>query len=129
MSGDSQTSVEARVLLPFAVLSLAWGGSFVGIEVAVEHAPPLLLAGLRYAVAAAVVVPYAVLTESRLLPRSRDSVKTASGTTTAAATAYRRPASNNGGARPTATSLPTKLRPHANDDTANGTSNRASTLD
>jgi drug/metabolite transporter (DMT)-like permease len=74
MSGDSQTSVEARVLLPFAVLALAWGGSFVGIEVAVEHAPPLLLAGLRYGVAAAVVVPYAVWTESRLLPRSRDDL-------------------------------------------------------
>lgn len=74
MSGDSQTGVEAKLLVPFAVLSLAWGGSFVGIEVAVAHAPPLLLAGLRYAVAAAVVVPYAVYTGSQFLPRTRDDV-------------------------------------------------------
>lgn len=62
------------MLIPFAVLALAWGGSFVGIEIAVAHAPPLLLAGLRYAVAAAVVVPYALATESRLVPRSWDDL-------------------------------------------------------
>ena len=74
MFGQSLSRSRESVLLPFAVLALAWGGSFVGIEVAVAHAPPLLLAGLRYVVAAAVVVPYAAATGSRLLPRTRDDL-------------------------------------------------------
>lgn len=74
MFGQSLSRSRESVLLPFAVLALAWGGSFVGIEVAVAHAPPLLLAGLRYVVAAAVVVPYAAATGSRLLPRTREDL-------------------------------------------------------
>lgn len=55
----------------FGLLGVLWGGSFVAIEVGLEAVPPLLLAGLRYDVAAVVVVSYALATADRWLPRTR----------------------------------------------------------
>lgn len=55
----------------FVLLAAIWGTSFVAIEVGLEHVPPLLFAALRYDVAGALVLGYAVLTRDRWLPRGR----------------------------------------------------------
>lgn len=71
MSGFPERDSSDSALVTFLALALVWGSSFVAIEVAVEHAPPLLLAGLRYVVAGTVVFGYAAITTDRILPRTR----------------------------------------------------------
>ncbi|WP_195892431.1 DMT family transporter [Halopiger goleimassiliensis] len=55
----------------FSILALCWGSSFVAIEVGLEHVPPLLFAGLRYALAGLIVLGYASLVADRVWPRGR----------------------------------------------------------
>lgn len=55
----------------FVILATLWGGSFVAIEVGLHYFPPLLFAGLRYAVAGAVVLGYAAVATDRWRPRGR----------------------------------------------------------
>ncbi|MFC7080267.1 DMT family transporter [Halorussus caseinilyticus] len=55
----------------FALLAIFWGGSFVAIEVGLHYFPPLVFAGLRYAVAGAVILAYAALRTDRWRPRAR----------------------------------------------------------
>ncbi|GGL21435.1 EamA family transporter [Halarchaeum grantii] len=55
----------------FVALAAFWGTSFVAIETGLHAFPPLLFAGLRYAIAGGIVLLYAVLTTDRWLPRSR----------------------------------------------------------
>jgi drug/metabolite transporter (DMT)-like permease len=42
---------RSRILLALGSLYLIWGSTFLGIRIALEGFPPLLLAGIRYAVA------------------------------------------------------------------------------
>ncbi|SNZ03413.1 Permease of the drug/metabolite transporter (DMT) superfamily [Natronoarchaeum philippinense] len=56
----------------FSLLALSWGGSFVAIEIGLEHVPPLLFAGLRYALAGAIVLGYAAVVTDRFRPTGRD---------------------------------------------------------
>ncbi|WP_255190818.1 DMT family transporter [Natronobeatus ordinarius] len=56
----------------FSVLALCWGTSFVAIEIGLEYVPPLLFAGLRYALAGAIVFGYAYVVTDRLWPNGRD---------------------------------------------------------
>ena len=60
------------VLAAFVLLATLWGTSFVAIEAGLHYFPPLLFAGVRYAIAGAVVLGYAAVTASRWLPRGRD---------------------------------------------------------
>ena len=60
------------VLAAFVLLATLWGTSFVAIEVGLHYFPPLLFAGVRYAIAGAVVLGYAAVTAPRWLPRGRD---------------------------------------------------------
>ncbi|WP_170972394.1 DMT family transporter [Natronorubrum halophilum] len=62
---------EYRGLILFSMLSLCWGSSFVAIEIGLEHVPPLLFAGLRYAVAGAIVLGYAAVVTDRIRPSGR----------------------------------------------------------
>ncbi|WP_049923251.1 DMT family transporter [Halopiger djelfimassiliensis] len=55
----------------FSMLALCWGSSFVAIEVGLEHVPPLLFAGLRYALAGLIVLGYASLVADRVWPQGR----------------------------------------------------------
>lgn len=55
----------------FSLLALSWGGSFVAIEIGLEHVPPLLFAGLRYALAGVIVLGYAGVVTDRLRPTGR----------------------------------------------------------
>lgn len=58
----------------FGLLGVLWGGSFVAIEVGLATVPPLLLAAVRYDVAAVAVVAYALATADRWRPRTRADV-------------------------------------------------------
>src|SRR5436190_1140982 len=44
-------SERSRILLALGSLYLIWGSTFLGIRIALEGFPPLLLAGIRYTVA------------------------------------------------------------------------------
>lgn len=56
------TGVRARVLPIGEAILVAgiWGSSFVGVKVALGHAGPLTVAALRYSMAAAILVPWAL---------------------------------------------------------------------
>ena len=56
----------------FVLLATLWGGSFVAIEVGLHFFPPLLFAGLRYSIAGALLLGYAVVAADRWRPAGRD---------------------------------------------------------
>jgi len=58
--------------LLFVSLAILWGTSFVAIEVGLHHVPALAFAALRYDVAGAVVLAYAVAATDRWRPRTRE---------------------------------------------------------
>ncbi|WP_128478010.1 DMT family transporter [Halorussus pelagicus] len=61
-----------RDALLFVFLAVAWGGSFVAIEIGLDSLPPLLFAALRYDIGAIILVVYAALACDRWVPRTRD---------------------------------------------------------
>jgi drug/metabolite transporter (DMT)-like permease len=65
-------STPESIVAAFVVLATLWGTSFVAIEAGLHYFPPLLFAGLRYAVAGAVVLGFAAVTSGRTVPRGRD---------------------------------------------------------
>lgn len=65
-----QRKLQSTPIL-FILLATFWGTSFVAIDVGLERVPPLLFAALRYDVAGAVVLGYAVLAHDQWLPRTR----------------------------------------------------------
>ncbi|WP_339103647.1 EamA family transporter [Haloterrigena salinisoli] len=62
---------EYREAVLFSMLALCWGTSFVAIEIGLEYVPPLLFAGLRYAIAGGIVFGYAAVVTDRTRPRGR----------------------------------------------------------
>lgn len=60
-----------REAVLFSILALCWGSSFVAIEIGLEYVPPLLFAGLRYALAGVIVLGYAAVAADRTRPRGR----------------------------------------------------------
>lgn len=58
----------------FLLLAAIWGMSFVAIEIGLHYFPPLSFAGLRYLLAGAIVIAYARMTTTYLLPRNRRDV-------------------------------------------------------
>ena len=65
-------STPEAIVAAFLLLATLWGTSFVAIEAGLHYFPPLLFAGVRYAVAGAVVLGYAAVAADRWLPRDRD---------------------------------------------------------
>jgi drug/metabolite transporter (DMT)-like permease len=65
-------STPESVIAAFLLLATLWGTSFVAIEAGLHYFPPLLFAGVRYAIAGVVVLGYAVLVADRWIPRDRD---------------------------------------------------------
>jgi len=51
----SQSGTRLRVLLAFAAVYLIWGSTYLGIRVAIETLPPLMMAGARYLAAGGVL--------------------------------------------------------------------------
>jgi len=56
----------------FAVIYLVWGSSFLAARIAVQHLPPLLLAGARFVTAGLVMLLIAHLTGQRVRPTGRE---------------------------------------------------------
>jgi drug/metabolite transporter (DMT)-like permease len=54
---DTRTRVQSWIAL--GVVYLVWGSTYLAIRVGVAHLPPLLLAGIRYIVAGALLYPIA----------------------------------------------------------------------
>ncbi|MGQ3329497.1 DMT family transporter [Halorubrum sp. FL23] len=65
-------STPESIVAAFVLLATLWGTSFVAIEAGLHYFPPLLFAGVRYAVAGAVVLGFAAVVSDRTLPRGRD---------------------------------------------------------
>ncbi|MEE6208969.1 DMT family transporter [Salarchaeum sp. III] len=72
MNSRRYLGAGSETALLFCLLALAWGTSFVAIEVGLHHVPPLLFAGLRYVIAGAVLLAVALVTADRRVPRTRD---------------------------------------------------------
>ncbi|WP_435098071.1 DMT family transporter [Halorubrum sp. N11] len=65
-------SSPESVVAAFVLLATLWGTSFVAIEAGLHYFPPLLFAGVRYAVAGAIVLGVAAVMSGRTVPRGRD---------------------------------------------------------
>ena len=62
---------RARDVGSFLLMTLLFGGAFPAIEVGLDVLPPLLLATVRYATSALLLLGYAATRTDRWLPRSR----------------------------------------------------------
>lgn len=58
----------------FLVVAVLWGGSFVAIDAGLPFFPPMLFAGIRYILAGALVLGYAVVVADRWRPTSLGDV-------------------------------------------------------
>jgi drug/metabolite transporter (DMT)-like permease len=57
---------RVRVLVAFALVYVFWGSTYLGIRVAVEHVPPILMAGIRFSIAGPLLLAYCALTGRRV---------------------------------------------------------------
>ncbi|WP_123620796.1 DMT family transporter [Halorubrum sp. CSM-61] len=65
-------STPESIVAAFVLLATLWGTSFVAIEAGLHYFPPLLFAGVRYAVAGAIVLGVAAVMSGRTVPEGRD---------------------------------------------------------
>lgn len=72
--GDDVRPSGRQSVVLFIVASLTFGTSFVGIKLGLTDIPPLLFAGLRYDIGAAVLLAYVALRSDYWLPRTRGDV-------------------------------------------------------
>jgi len=59
--GQGAIGRKARLITAFATVYLVWGSTYLAIRVAIETLPPFLMAGVRFAVAGAVLYGWARL--------------------------------------------------------------------
>jgi len=55
-----------KVVLAFALVYVFWGSTYLGIRVAVERVPPILMAGVRFSAAGVLLLVYCALTGRQL---------------------------------------------------------------
>jgi drug/metabolite transporter (DMT)-like permease len=55
-------SRRSAIILAFALVYVFWGSTYLGIQVAVERVPPILLAGTRFTVAGGLMLVFCALT-------------------------------------------------------------------
>src|SRR5262252_3474076 len=55
------------ILLNYIAMVLIWGSFPVAARIGVEHAPPLLLSGVRFCLAFVIMAPLALLQRNKLL--------------------------------------------------------------
>ncbi|WP_240954366.1 EamA family transporter [Solimonas marina] len=67
-----RTDRAAQVLIAFAIVYVVWGSTYLAIRIGVEHAPPVLFAGLRFLLAAPLMIAYAWWRGDRLPRAWRD---------------------------------------------------------
>lgn len=71
------TSIKPKrmqIIIAFAVLYIVWGSTYLGIKVAVETMPPLLMAAARFIPAGAILFMAALWIGKAPMPRKRDWV-------------------------------------------------------
>ena len=68
----ADTVSRYRDALLFVFLAVAWGGSFVAIEVGLDSLPPLLFAAFRYDIGAVLLVAYAAVACDQWVPRTHN---------------------------------------------------------
>ena len=61
---------RVRLLAAFATIYIVWGSSYLVTRIGVMHLPALLLGGLRYSCAGALLLLIARLTKRRVRPQS-----------------------------------------------------------
>lgn len=64
-------SSPTGLVVAFLLLATLWGISFVAIEAGLAYFPPLLFAGIRYAIAGVIVLAYAAVVSDRWRPHGR----------------------------------------------------------
>jgi drug/metabolite transporter (DMT)-like permease len=62
----SPISRRLNVILAFALVYVFWGSTYLGIRVAVEHVPPVLLAGVRFTISGSLMLVCCALTGRRV---------------------------------------------------------------
>ncbi len=60
------TSRRSITILAFALVYVFWGSTYLGIRVAVERVPPILLAGSRFSVSGSLMLVFCALTGRRV---------------------------------------------------------------
>ena len=65
-------SRPVQILLAFAIVYLVWGSTYLVIRIGVQELPPVLFAGVRFLVAAPVMLAYAFLRGARLPRQARE---------------------------------------------------------
>lgn len=63
---------DGRILLAFAIVYIVWGSTYLAIRVGVHEAPPILFAGLRFLIAAPLMLAYAAWRGMRWPTSRRD---------------------------------------------------------
>ncbi len=53
---NAQSSFRLQVVIAFVLVYVLWGSTYLGIRIAVEHLPPLMMGGLRFLVAGALML-------------------------------------------------------------------------
>jgi drug/metabolite transporter (DMT)-like permease len=66
----------ALVIFSFAVIYIIWGTTFLGVRLAINSIPPILMAGLRYFTAGAILL-LLVLTFTKVVPPTWQQIKNA----------------------------------------------------
>lgn len=70
MSTRLRTQFHIPAGLSIVGLGVLWGAGFPAIDIVVEQLPPLLAAGIRYAVSGCIILTYAAMVTDRLRPQT-----------------------------------------------------------
>lgn len=66
MPSNTAPAPVARIVAAFLAIYLIWGTTFLAIRIAVETVPPFLMAGLRFVLAGAIMLPVLLARGARL---------------------------------------------------------------
>ncbi len=66
-SATGQAPSAMKVGAAFAIVYLAWGGTYFFIRMSVEHIPPMLVGALRYVIAGVLMLLWCVFTKKKIL--------------------------------------------------------------
>src|SRR5713101_4112515 len=63
----TQRNTSLLILFNYFAMVMIWGSFPVAAKIGVEHAPPLLLSGVRFSIAFAIMAPLALIQRKKLL--------------------------------------------------------------
>ena len=64
---------RALAYVAFAIVCIVWGTTYLGIRIAIETVPPLLMTGIRYTAAGSILLIVALARGERI-PRDRSTL-------------------------------------------------------